>query len=516
MLVLGFGFVFVCSFIRLGVYSFGRPRQAEPSHENRSSLVTRHSPLAHGDFIAVCVAALSAVGLFVFKYCLTGQCQFHSIEFKGHFVNLPTSDAVWATITDSISMLRQLVLGQPAGSATRATFAMPFLGAVFCWVGVLRFDWRKGGLPFAGWLLSCLVSLLSVASGGMQGTNFDRYIAWLLPTCLIFVSYGILQMADWIKDRASWEAVAALVILFQFTGAISALSWFASASRHGQIAYETTGSAAAAIEGEKGDVGGAGAVGGAYLFEGRRVYHLSGYYSPAFRSREQICNAEVLKHEPENRFVYWFSASRRPMLGFFDVTSLVGEQVFQGLNGFSLWKADWTRLDNACMPCATNSPVVGLALVDRVDVGYLRDEKRTGFAVNYRLPGLSYLAFAMDGECGGTRLFDVGRPVIGWSEMRVHLRPGQDAVAVVRMVEKVENVRVNIYSPAEKISLKKESRLNVFVDGEPATTVQATLDDADGRFTEVAFRIPGSAIKGETSFVQIYGDHLAFCYWFYQ
>ena len=66
------------------------------------------------------------------------------------------------------------------------------------------------------------------------------------------------------------------------------------------------------------------------------------------------------------------------------------------------------------------------------------------------------------------------------------------------------------------MSLKKKTRLNVFVDGEQVATVQATLDDGDGKFTEVVFRIPGGAIRNEASFVQIFGDHLAFCYWFYQ
>ena len=516
MLIAAFGFVFVCSFIRLFVCSSNRPRQPGASHENHSSLVSRLSSLVHGDSIAVCVAALSAVGVFVFNYFLTGQCQFHSIEFKGHFVNLPISDAVWATITDSISMLRQLAFGQPAGSATRATFAIPFLGAVFCWVGILRFNWRRGGTPLSGWLFSCLVSLVSVASGGMQGMNFDRYIAWFLPTGLIFVSFGIVQVADWMGDRGRWETVALLVVVFQFAGTVSALSWFAAASRHGQLTYETFCSAETAIDEGKDSWGGPGSVGGAYLLEGRRTFHLSGYYSPAFRSPDQICNAEILKHEPENRFKYWLSTNRKPMLGVFDATSLVGEQIFQGLNGFSLWKTDWTRLDAARTPCATNSPVAGMTLADSVDVGFLKDEKRTKFAVNYRLPGLSYLAFAMDGECDGTRIVDVGRPVIGWSEMCVRLKPGQDSVVIVRIAVKAEKVRANLYASAETLSLKKESRLNVFVDEKPVTSVQATLDDGDGRFSEISFRIPGSAIKGDTSFVQIYGDHLAFGYWFYQ
>jgi hypothetical protein len=514
MLIAAFGFVFVCSFVRLFVCSSAR--QPGTSHENHSSLVTRHSSLVHGDFIAVCIAALSAVGVFVFNYCLTGQFQFHSVEFKGYFGNLPFADAVWTTISDFLTMLRQLVLGQPADNAVRTTFSIPFLGALFAWIGLISFTWRRRPLHFAGWLLASLLSLLSVASGGFQGTNFDRYLAWLLPTGLIFTSYGIIKMADWSIGKAPWEILATAVITFQCFGAFASLSWFGSASRKTQLDYETFASMKEALALSDGDIGGTGSVGGGYLLGNKRIFHIPGYYTPAFRSRDITCNIEVIKHEPENRFDYWLSNSSKPMLVSWDAKSLAGEQVFQGLNRYSLWKADWTLLDAALNPVATNTPIAELALADRVDVGYLRDEKRTGFKVNYRLPGLSYLAFAMDGECDGTHLVDVGRPVIGWADMRVRLRPNVDAIVILRTASKAKGVRQDLYSSAENMSLKPDMRIHVFIDGQQVSSEQLKLNDDDGIFTEVAFRIHGKAIRNETSRVQIFGDHLAFGYWFYQ
>ncbi len=514
MLVVGFGFVFVCSFIRLFVLSSARPRQAAPSQCSLGRLFV--DSFVRWDVLAVAVAALSTVGVFVFNYFLTGQIQFHSVEFKGYFGNRPFADAAWATLSDFFVMIRQLAFGQPGGSATRATFAIPFLGAFFAWLGVLFFDWRKKTVHLAGWILAGLLGFLSVASGGWQGTNVDRYLAWLLPTGLVFVSSGIMQISAWTDGKVRWETIAAFAMAFQCAGTVAALSLFGSAARIVQLDYETVVSMNDALADREGEVGGPLAVGYAYLLDGRRIFHLAGLYSPAFRSRDTTCNLEVVKHEPENRFAYWLSRSPKPMLGIWDASSLGSEQVFQGLNKFSLWKTDWTLLDAALRPVSTNAPIAGLALVDSIDVGYLKDEARTSFMVNYRLPGLSYLAFAMDGECDGTRLVDVGRPVIGWSEMCVRLKSGQDAVGIARVTAKAEKVCATLYSPAEKLSLKKESRLNIFVNGESVTSVQATLDDGDGRFTEIAFRIPGHAIKSDTSLVQIYGDHLAFGYWFYQ
>ena len=516
MLIVGFGFVFVCSFIRLFVLSLSRPRQSGTSHENHSSLVIRHSSLARGDFIAVCVAALSAVGVFIFNYCLTGQFQFHSVEFKGYFGNRPFADAIWATLSDFFIMIRQLAFGQPAGSATRATFAIPFLGAIFAWLGVLFFDWRKKVIHLVGWILAGLLGILSVASGGWQGTNVDRYLAWLLPTGLIFVSNGIVQIADWTKGKVRWVAIAAFAMAFQCAGTVAALSLFGSAARIVQLDYETIVSMNDALADRKGEVGGPLAVGYAYLLDGKRIFHLAGLYSPAFRSRDTTCNLEVIKHEHENRFAYWLSRSPTPMLGSWNATPLTTNQVFQGLNKFSLWKTNWKLLDSALKPISTNAPLSGLMLVDSVDVGYLKDEKRAEFAVNYRLPGLSYLAFAMDGECDGTRLVDVGRPIIGWADMRVRLKPGADTIVVLRTASKAEGIRKNLYSSAEKMSLKPNLRLNVFVDGLQVFSEQFRLNSDDGLFTEVAFRIPGEAIRNETSLVQIFGDHLAFGYWFYQ
>ena len=427
MLIVGFGFVFVCSFIRSFVLSSARPRQAGSSHKGNSSLFTHHSSLANGDFIAVCIAALSAAGVFIFNYFLTGQFQFHSVEFKGYFGNLPLADAIWTFFSDFSAMLRQLALGQPEGSSIRATISIPFLGALFSWIGVFAFDWRKRGLQLAGWLFACLISLFSVSSGGWQGSNFDRYIAWLLPTGITFVSQGVVRVADWTKGLVRWEAAAVLVLAFQGVGAVATLGWFGQFSTSSQLGYEVFSDINAALRGA-GEIGIVNYSGGAYLFDGRRLRHLTGFYSPAFRTRDIVSNVEVLKHESYNRFVYWLATDHKPMLGIWNATPLTTNQVFQGLNKFSLWKANWTLLDIALKPVSTNAPLSGLTLADSVDVGYLKDEKRAEFAVNYRLPGLSYLAFAMDGECDGTRLVDVGRPVIGWADMRVRLRPGADAV----------------------------------------------------------------------------------------
>ena len=512
MLIAAFGFVFVCSFIR---HSSLVTRHSSLVTRH-SSPVTRHSSLARGDFIAVCVAALSAIGVFVFNYCLTGQFQFHSVEFKGYFGNLPFADAIVRIFIDFFTMLRQLALGQPIENYFRGTYSIPLLGALLTWIGVIAFNWRAHGLRLSGWLLACSLGFLSVASGGWQGTNFDRYLAWLLPTSLIFASVGIIQVANWVKQKVRWEVLATIVFAFQLVGSVTVLFWFDSGSRQTQLGYETFSDMVNALSSTDGDIGGSGSIGGIYLFGKKRIRHLSGYYSPAFRSRNTISNLEVLTHDFKNRFAYWLSLTPKPELGGWDATPLTTNQVFQGLNKFSLWKTDWTLLDAALKPASTNAPIDGLALADSVDVGYLKDEKRTAFTVNYRLPGLSYLAFAMDGECDGTHLVDVGRPVIGWADMRVRLKPGADAVVVARMAAKAEKVRTNMYAPSEKLSLKKETRLNVFVDGEQVASVQTTLDDGDGKFSEVVFRIPGNAIKGDTSFVQIFGDHLAFSYWFYQ
>ena len=516
MLIAAFGFVFVCSFVRLFVCSSAQPRQAGASHENHTSHVTRHTSRVHGDFIAVCVAAISALGVFTFNYLLTGQHQFHSVEFKGYFGNLPLADATLATLIDFLAMLRQLLLGQPAGSIARETYMTPFFGAILGLAGFLTFNWRKHGVSTYCWLLACLLSLASVASSGWQGTNFDRYLAWLLPTGLIFTSHGIVTVAELPRCGIRYERVAVIPILLQLVSAVAAIGWFAKGSRLGQIDYETYVAINEAIASTDGDVGVAFSVGGAYLFDGRRTRHLRGYYSPAFRAREPICNLEVIKHEADKRFDYWLAKTPKLDLSDWDATPLTEKQVFQGMNQFSLWKTDWTSLDAALGPCTTNAPIGGLTISDRVDVGYLHDEQRTQFRVNYRLPGLSYLPFAMDGECEGTRIVDVGRPVIGWADMRVRLKPGTDVTAVIRTATNAGQVQANMYASFHRVSLKSSMRLNVFVDGKPVTSVQTTLDDGNGKFSEVTFRISGEAIKNETSLVQIFGDHLAFAYWFYQ
>ena len=63
-------------------------------------------------------------------------------------------------------------------------------------------------------------------------------------------------------------------------------------------------------------------------------------------------------------------------------------------------------------------------------------------------------------------------------------------------------------------SIPGEFSMNVAVDGRVVESVSLRCDQ--GLFTDVSFAIPGEVFKGGVARVAFLGDHIPFCYWFFQ
>lgn len=472
--------------------------------------------LEKSDVLSVLAGGASALFVFIFNYILTGQYQFHSVEFKGYLGNMPFFDAVQHIVQDLMTMVQQLLLGMPGDNLLRSCFILPLIGAVIGWTGFITFNWyrRDAHWKLCGWILASALGFASVASGGWQGTNLDRYLAWLFPTGFIFLAYGISWTSRHLNMRCAPVCLSLLIIGFQCFGAFSSMCWFATTSQQSQLDYETAKSMDQCIT--SGKTVGLSALGGvAYLLNDKRIKHLSGIYSPQFRNRLPVKNIELLKHEPSARFDFWFFADSSMNYCGADVSGIATNQLFQGLNGWRLFETDWSELDGAVSPNAQEVPE-GKSLSARVDVGYSKEELESGFKVNYRLPGLNYRNFASRCFLHGKKILDVGIPVIGWSSMNVALQPEKDLTVILRTSSKSEQLRRDSYHTPEALSIKSPVRLRVFIDGNDAGEFSSALSGNDDEFSEISLQIPGRLITRQGSQVEIFGDHLAFCYWFYQ
>lgn len=467
------------------------------------------------DLAAVAAGIISSAALFAFNYLLTGHCQFGSVEFKGYFGNWPFFDAVQSFVKDLMAMAQQILLGMPGGNLSRSCLIFPLLGAIAGWTGFILYPWntRDPSWKLAGWILAASFGFASVASGGWQGTNLDRYLAWLIPTGYIFIAHCMTWLGSRFPSTKAGLLSALMLLGFQCFSAATSACWHASASLQTQMDYEIAKSAAKLIP-EEATVGLASYCGIAYTFENPQLRHLSGIYSPVYRGRHPVKNIELLKHEPSTRFDYWFFTDSSTGLFGADVSGIAAEQVFQGLNGFRYFKTNWAELDDAISPDEIVIPE-GKRLADRVDVGYVKDEEKSAFAVNYRLTGLSYKVFPSRRHLGGRTILDIGIPVIGWSEMNADLEAGKDLDIIIRTVSKTESFSRGPAYAAEALTLQSPLLLRVFINGRDAGLFSSRLNESESEFTDIRLSIKGEMISGKSK-IEIFGDHIAYGYWFYQ
>lgn len=465
------------------------------------------------NWILAGTAGLSLVGVFVLNHALTGDCQFSSVAHKGHFANLPLLSAVHSTACDLLDILRTLFLGG-ASSGPRAFHFLPLWGGVFVGVGLVSLRNRRiGGRGIGVLALAGLGGLLTVAQSGWQNTNFDRYLAWIMPLPVFLVSEGAVAVARRLaRGTVRWLPLAA-VVLFAAMGSVEAVCIY--------------GRNCAYMEGERqfmkacerempagASVGGFGNVGMAYGFSARRFAHLAAIYSPEFASPEETAVVEDLKHNPGKRFDYWLLDRKEELktLGD-DRAGVLGPVALTGPASLELRRADWRAFDRAA--AVPKAPRRDMALRARIDVGLPADERTFGYRVFDRYGRRPFDPFLAAGEVEGGVAVEAGRLVVGGDEMRVPTIPGRPLAIVMRTLPGATASNGDgMFAHAVKGGFGSKLALRVVVDGGEAIPVEVALPKTG--FGDVVLELPASAIRGESSEIAILGDHVACCYWVFQ
>jgi hypothetical protein len=175
-----------------------------------------------------------------------------------------------------------------------------------------------------------------------------------------------------------------------------------------------------------------------------------------------------------------------------------------------LYATDWRAAGSGDLPGAEALGMTqGRQLADRVDVGYLADERAHAYRLDLS-PGESASPIGILHAPGEGRLVvDGGRLVTGGEAMRVDLRPGRDAIVVVRSLG----------------ALRAEIR----VDGGPPNPISARPtrppgEEEAGSWTEAVVLIPANQIRNARPTITVLaqdgayaeGGYTSFHYWFYQ
>ncbi len=460
--------------------------------------------------IAVCVVSIiSSLGVFGLNWSLTGHCQFSSVAGKGYFVNLAFPVAVFATISDLFTMVKEMFLGL-AKTVPRDFISIPGLGGALLLVGVASYSWRRCNFKYlVVFLLAAFGGILSVAQSGWQGTNLDRYVAWTIPVAILFVANAVVHIEDRFVSSTFRKVPSLFVVLTSFVGAVGLVFVFNASSRDSDTSRHfshecdklmTIGSS----------YGSDGACAITYYCSPRRCAHLTGIYSPEFSFKCISDNIERLRHRPETRFDYWIFSPGIVALFGRTCVEMMGEVLLSGPDGMSLAKADWSMFN---IPSCGEFD--GKAMVASVDVGYDEDEQKCSYHVITRWGLEVFDPFVKCGLLKDKYIVDVGRVILGGDEMCVPLRPGADVIVVMRTwPQHLVNRNTGYPSAPFDCAFANPLKMNVSVDGNIVGLAEIAY--ATNAFTDVSFKIPGEAIKSDESRIGFLGDHITFGYRFYQ
>ena len=457
--------------------------------------------------VFIVLGFLSACGVFVLNYLLTGHVQFSSISGKGHFATLPFSAAVISSIADFFYIVKEMILGLSC-SMPRNMLSVPFFGAVLLGLGVVGYKWsRKNVFGFGVFVLAAVGGVFNVAFSGMQGSGMDRYLIWIIPVCTIFTAHGVCFAEDRMPIHIR-RIPSVLVAVFSLIGCIACQCYFSQMCS--SVDTERLYSKDCESIMPKGASVGGFPCASSYFFSARRFSQLTGIYSPEFVPQDIMENVERLRHNPESRFEYWLSSADLTSIVGSQCVDVLGEVLLPGPSGMTLMKADWKAFDSTM-----TSAIEGLNLVAKVDVGYAADESSANYHVITRWGYPEFDSFAQVGKLGERTIIDVGRVILGGDEMSVSLRPGCDVTVVLRLWPK-HTVHQSVGVGNNKIDCEFANplRINISVDG--AVVGLAEVSYATNAFSDVVVKIPGSAIKNPVSRIGFLGDHIVFGYWFYQ
>lgn len=485
------------------------------------------SPVARRGSLLVpaLIGVLAGIGVMALNHRLTGIVSFHSVIGKGYQRTHPPGGALFATLTDFGLTLPQVILGLEV-AGPRAWYTIPVLGGVAGMIGLFSRDWFGGRTTRSElwWLGTAAATIAMASSSGWYGVQFDRYLAWLIPVWMLYVSIGLRKVTETPPLRVARPALAAVFILYHLGGMAYFGARFADgcASSAARLAFART---ALRLIPEGTSIGFNGSSGLMYFLPGRGSVNVSGITTAELsHTFPQESNLEIMKHHPALRFDHWLVAAPRVEGSWY--SPLIGEQlaaevpVFGQEHALILARADWNGMDAALRPRSPSAlaALQGYSLIDHMDVGYPDHELAHDYEIFTRIPGAWLHPDVADRKIGDEDILDVGRVVIGSESFTLRTTPGYPLQLVLRLSSGATPV---VWHPGEGMggqdfTFVSPIRLQLFVEDQSAGNLSLTLDDSRERFTEVVLSIPETMIRAERTQFTLGGDHIIYSIWSYQ
>lgn len=468
---------------------------------------------------------LAGVAVMAVNHRLTGIFSFHSVIGKGLLRTHPPGGALFATLLEFSRTLPMVLFGLEFGGP-RAWYAVPILGGAAGLLGLFSRDWLRGRTARVElwWLAAALSTSALSSTSGWYGVQFDRYLAWLIPVWMIYMSIGVLKLTEPARFRHARPTLILFFVVYHLGGVAYFASRFADGCASAMARAGFARSAAKLIP-EGSSVGFNGSSGLMYFLPDRASVNISGITTAELSHKfPQESNVEILKHHPALRFDRWLVAAPRVEGSWYSV--FIGDQlasevpVFGQENALILTRADWSSLDPALRPLSPEvlAALEGYSLIDHLDVGYPDHEVSHDYDVFTRIPGAWLHPDVQTREIAGTKITETGRVIVGSQSFTLRTTPGYPVQLVLRLSSSATPV---VWHPAEGMggqdfNFVSPIRLRLFVEDEPAGDLRVNLDESPERFTELVLSIPATMVRSERTRITIGGDHVIQAIWSYQ
>lgn len=465
------------------------------------------------DLLLAGAGLLSVVGVFALNYALTGEAQFSSVAHKGYFKQYSFTAALYLTIGDFLTMLKDFVFGL-SSQMPRSLYSPPLVGGICLLAGLATYPWRVSRartISFALYILAFFGGFLTVSYSGWQDTNLDRYICWGAPLLLLFIAIGCQQLAEKTGSRAIPWLPHGLLVVFSLGSAVTLCATFHQTSEIVNLDRSFAHECEAALP-TGASLGGLVRCGIAYLLSPRRFAHLSAIYSPEFahRAPESAHAFAILKNQPDTRFDFWLADPEHTPAHFGKYADvLCGPTVKSGPGGWQLRKAEWKGWNTAPL-MQTN-----LHLVSKLSIAYEKDEESLQYECFDRYGRKPFAPFVQTDKLNGSPILECGRVLVGGDAFSVPFEPGKDARIVMRTLPRQTVGSPNgIKRSVETMEFANPLGIRVLVDNQDLGI--QSISYATNGFSDVTFKIPGSALTNTPARISLLGDHITCGYWFYQ
>jgi hypothetical protein len=185
---------------------------------------------------------------------------------------------------------------------------------------------------------------------------------------------------------------------------------------------------------------------------------------------------------------------------------------------------DWQLLDRAKSGVQNTNlikQIQGLKQIGCLDIGYDKHESQYEYENTLRLSSIRIFPFQTVAEvadsCHTNQMLEVGKVVIGYESFQVPTTAGLPLTLVLRSGSQAKAVKTASYTQTieQTVKLEYSSLIRVIVGDRTIDSIVKLNPTADF-MTEFMVTIPAELIVGDKTKVVVGGDHISYCYWFFQ